>query len=110
MISVKVTYTVKDHFIDQNIKNVHSFLKDFESLKNDNFRYSIYVLENKKTFVHLSEYEDQIIQQELLNVPSFLSFQNQRDENLETAAVVELLNLIGTSKPQKHNANIIHSK
>ncbi len=98
MISVKVTYTVKDHFIDQNIKNIHIFLKDFGMLNNDYFRYSIYVLEDKKTFVHLSEYSNQVVQQELLNVPSFLSFQKQRDENLESEPIVELLNLIGASK------------
>lgn len=98
MISVKVTYTVKDHFIDQNIKNIHLFLKDFGSLNNDDFEYSIYVLGDKKTFVHLSEYNNQVVQQELLNVPTFLSFQKQRDENLESEPVIEILNLIGVSK------------
>jgi hypothetical protein len=99
MISVKVSYTVRDHFIDQNTKNIHLFLKDFESLNNDDFSYSIFVLENKKTFVHLSQYKNSTIQQELLTIPSFLSFQNQRDENLETQPVIEVLDLIGTSKP-----------
>lgn len=99
MISVKVSYTVRDYFIDQNTKNIHAFLKEFESLNNDDFSYSIFVLDNKKTFVHLSQYKNPTIQQELLNVPSFLSFQNQRDENLETKPVIEGVNLIGTTKP-----------
>jgi len=98
MISVKVTYTVKDHFVDQNIKNIHEFLKDFGSMDNDNFKYSIHVLEDRKTFMHLSQYNNQVVQQELLNVSSFLSFQKQRDENLESEPAVELLNLIGASK------------
>lgn len=71
MIAVKGTYAVNKHFVDQNIKNINLFLKDFGPLNNDNFKYSIYLMEDKKTFVHLSEYKDEIAQQELLSVPTF---------------------------------------
>jgi len=98
MIAVQVTYTVLDHFVDQNVKNINAFLEDFKSLDNEMFNYSVYALENQKTFVHLSQYNNPAIQQELLNIPSFLSFQKQRDENLESEPVIQVLDLIGSSK------------
>lgn len=94
MIRVIVTYTVKESYVLKNIENIVAFLKDFNSLNTELFKYTIYQKANKNTFMHISEYEDEIIQKELLNIPSFLSFQQQRDQNLELTPVIEMLDKI----------------
>ena len=97
MITVTVTYTVKESYISKNKENIAAFLEDFNRLDVKRFGYTIYQKENKTTFVHISEYKDDIIQKELLNVPSFLLFQQQRDQNLEIEPLIEMIKKIGSS-------------
>jgi hypothetical protein len=99
MIIVKVTYTVKQEFSSQNQENINLFLKDFQQMNNDDFQYTVYLLENGKTFVHLSHYKNEEIQKALLAVESFKSFQKQRDDNgLEKKPQIEVMKMIGSSK------------
>ncbi|UGU16313.1 hypothetical protein LS482_00240 [Sinomicrobium kalidii] len=98
MIVVKVTYTVKAAFAEKNMENIRVFMSDFKKQDTGTFRYNVYVSEDKKTFTHLSHYKDKAIQDTLLNVPSFLSFQQQRDESgLEKSPVIEVLTPVTAS-------------
>lgn len=99
MITVIVTYTVKEKYVAENLANIQSFLTSFRELNSDQFRYSVFLKDDKKTFVHISMYADAAIQQQLLNLPSFLSFQQQRDENLESQPVIQVLDTVGLSQP-----------
>lgn len=98
MIVVKVTYTVKEEYIDTNRQMIEKFLADFKKLDGSRFLYSVFQADDADTFVHLSQYKDQEIQQILLNTPSFLHFQVQRDENLVSKPRIEVLNYIGASR------------
>lgn len=99
MIVVKVTYTVKAAFAAKNAKNIQAFITDFKQQNTEEFQYNVYVGEDKKTFTHLSHYKNKDIQEVLLNVPSFLSFQQQRDESgLEKSPVIEMLDLLTASQ------------
>ncbi|MFI5453078.1 hypothetical protein ACHMWN_13065 [Pedobacter sp. UC225_61] len=98
MISVKVSYTVKPEFVAQNKQNISVFLSDFKKLVDKNFLYNVYLKEDGLTFLHISMYENQEVQQHILNVPSFLQFQKERDENgLNGAPKIEVLTSIGSS-------------
>ena len=98
MIIVKVTYTVKPDFVNKNKENIQLFMEDFQKLNANDFRYTIYSCEDGKTFVHLSHYKNEAIQKQLLEVPSFLSFQKQRDESkLELAPTIETMRLVSAS-------------
>ncbi|MEE1944186.1 hypothetical protein VRU48_03635 [Pedobacter sp. KR3-3] len=98
MISVEVSYTVKPAFLEQNKRNISLFLADFRQLTHLNFLYQVYLKDDGLTFMHLSMYENEEIQQQILHVPSFLQFQQERDEsNLDNAAQVKQLTLIGSS-------------
>jgi hypothetical protein len=97
MISVKVTYTVKQGFVATNKQNIQQFMNDFKTLGND-FRYTVFAAADGKTFIHLSQYKDEAIQKQLLETPSFKSFQQQRDESgLEMAPQIEVLTLVEAS-------------
>ncbi|HTD92484.1 MAG TPA: hypothetical protein VK644_01680 [Chitinophagaceae bacterium] len=95
MITVKVTYTVSAAFAAKNQQNILTFLEDFRDLNADDFRYTVYLGADGKTFIHISQYRTESIQKELLNVPSFKSFQKQRDESgLEAEPQIEVMKLL----------------
>lgn len=97
MISVLVTYRVKPEFAKQNQANIQQFLSDFEQLDASKFNYSVSVKEDGVSFVHFSQYADENMQQELLNVPSFKAFQEMRDASgLNDSHQVEILQLVGS--------------
>ncbi len=96
MIIVKVTYTVKSDFVIKNQENINKFIEDFKKIGSNDFRYIAYVGEDGKTFTHISMYQNEAIQKQLLAVEYFKSFQKQRNESgLEMAEKVEIMQLIG---------------
>ncbi len=97
MISVIVTYQVKPEFVEQNKKNIHAFLQDFELLDASKFKYSIFLKDDGVSFVHYSQYSDEAMQNQLLNVPSFKAYQQMRDDSgLNDSHHVEVLQSIGS--------------
>eukprot|EP00388_Colpodella_angusta_P010533 GDKJ01027396.1.p2 GENE.GDKJ01027396.1~~GDKJ01027396.1.p2 ORF type:complete len:106 (+),score=8.85 GDKJ01027396.1:487-804(+) len=98
MISIQVSYTVKPSFVAQNKANVNQFLADFKKLAGVNFLYNVYIKEDGLTFLHVSMYEDETVQAQVLNTPSFVAFQEQRDLlGLASEPIIEELNLLGSS-------------
>jgi hypothetical protein len=98
MISVKISYTVKPEFVAQNKQNISMFLADFKKLVGKKFLYTVYVKDDGLTFLHVSMYENEEVQQQILNVPSFLQFQKERDESgLNDTHKFEVLTLMGSS-------------
>lgn len=98
MTAVKVTYTVKKEYAGRNTEMIRTFLQDFSKLDSKQFLYSIFQTEDSKTFIHISQYQNKDIQDELLNTASFIHFQEQRDKNLASEPKIEILNYIGASK------------
>lgn len=98
MIVVKVTYTVEETYVNTNIEMIQNFLADFKKLDGREFLYTILQTEDGKTFVHTSQYKNKEIQQVLLNTPSFLRFQEERDKNLASEPQIEFLQFVGASK------------
>lgn len=99
MIIVKVTYTVKPDFVQKNQDNINLFMVDFKKMNINDFRYVAYLCGDGKTFVHLSHYNNEGIQKKLLQVPSFLSFQKQRDDSgLEGSPQIEVMQLVASSQ------------
>lgn len=98
MISVKVTYTVDPTFVAQNKQNISSFLADFKKLKQYNFMYNVFLMDDGLTFLHVGMYEREEDQQQVLNVPSFLKFQEERDQSgLINQPKIEEMTLVGSS-------------
>lgn len=98
MIVVKVTYSVNKAYSNTNRDLIKAFLADFKELDHTQFLYTILQSEDGNTFIHTSQYKNKEIQQTLLNTPSFLHFQAQRDKNLASEPVIEVLNYVGASK------------
>lgn len=95
MINVMVTYTVKPEFVSENKANIQKFLDDFKKLDPATFEYKVYLKEDGVTFLHSSNYINEEVQHEVLNVPSFKEFQRLRDESgLNGSHKVEILQSI----------------
>ncbi|MGO1521247.1 MAG: hypothetical protein ACTHZ1_07750 [Sphingobacterium sp.] len=98
MIIVKVSYTVQSAFVQQNQENINLFMIDFKKMKTNEFRYVSYRCEDGKTFVHLSHFLNEEIQNRVLQTPSFISFQKQRDDSdLERLPQIEFMQLVASS-------------
>ena len=76
-----VSYTVKPEYVENNKTNIKKFLEDFKQLDQSKFEYKVYLKEDGITFLHYSNYENEEMQYEVLNVPSFKEFQRLRDES-----------------------------
>ncbi|NDI97802.1 hypothetical protein GWA97_01760 [Flavobacterium sp. LaA7.5] len=99
MIVYKVTYTMPDDFISQNQENIRAFMNDFKRIDASLFQYNVYQSSNRKTFIHLSHFNDEKIQKAVLSVSSFVSFQEKRDAGgLESAPLIEVLHFMESSK------------
>lgn len=95
MINVIVSYTVKTEFVAKNKANIQKFLDDFKNLDQETFEYKVYIKEDGVTFLHYSNYINEEVQHEVLNVPSFKEFQKLRDESgLNGSHKVEILQSI----------------
>lgn len=95
MINVMVTYTVKPEFVSENKANIQKFLDDFKKLDPATFEYKVYLKEDGVTFLHSSNYINEEVQHQVLNVPSFKEFQRLRDESgLNGSHKVEVLQSI----------------
>ena len=95
MINVIVTYTVNPGFVPSTKANIQKFLEDFKKLDPSTFEYKVFVKEDGVTFVHYSNYSNEEVQHEVLNVPSFKEFQKLRDESgLNGSHKVEFLQSI----------------
>ncbi|AZB23123.1 hypothetical protein EG339_00070 [Chryseobacterium bernardetii] len=95
MINVIVSYTVKTEFVSANKANIEKFLNDFKNLDQSTFEYKVFVKEDGVTFLHYSNYANEEVQHEVLNVPSFKEFQRLRDESgLNGSHKVEFLQSI----------------
>lgn len=98
MIVVKVTYKVNDAYVSTNQERIQNFLADFKRLDHTQFIYTVFQGTDSNTFIHISQYKNKEIQETLLSTVSFIYFQEQRDKNLVTEPVIEVLNHIGCSK------------
>lgn len=98
MINVIVSYQVKPEFVEENKSNIKNFLRSFENLDHKKFNYSVFLNNDGVTFTHVSNYEDEAIQKEVLNISSFLEFQKKRDESgLNNSHKVQILEYIGST-------------
>jgi hypothetical protein len=95
---VKVNYTVDPGFVATNQENVKKFIKDIEALNNPAIRYISYLGSDGKTFTHIATFDNDEAQKQFLDLPSFKSFQQQRNASgLEAAENLEIISLVAAS-------------
>ena len=77
MKAVKVQYTVKQEYADTNKRNIRKVMADLREISHPGIKYSSFVLDDGKTFVHFGVYSDQAALDVVNNLPSFQFFRDQ---------------------------------
>jgi len=96
---VKVTYTATEAYADQNKTNIQKVMSDLQSLNISGINYNCCLCADGKTFIHTAFFESVENEKVLLELPSFVSFQQQlKASGPEVPPKQELLSLVGSSK------------
>ncbi len=75
MKAMKVQYTVREEYVETNKKNIRTVMADLRAIANPGVRYSSFILEDGKTFVHLAIYDSEESVSVTTNLESFKKFQ-----------------------------------
>ena len=96
---VRVTYTTKPEFAEQNQSNIKNVMTDLQKLNHTGINYNACIGADGKTFIHTAFFKSDEDQKLLNELPSFKYFQEQLKANgFEIPPKQELLNLVGSSK------------
>jgi hypothetical protein len=74
---VKVTYTTKAGYAEQNKANIQKVMNDLQAINNPNISYTACIGEDGKTFTHFAFFKTDEDRKVLGDLPSFKSFQEQ---------------------------------
>jgi hypothetical protein len=95
---VKVTYTTKAEFTEQNKRNIKNVMTDLQNASHQGINYNACLSADNKTFIHTAFFKTEEDQKFLNELPSFKSFQEQlKSGGLEVIPKQEQLSLVGSS-------------
>jgi len=95
----KIQYTVQPGFTEKNKQNIAKVMQELRSLNHPGVRYSAYVLDDGKTFVHFVIFKDEEATKVIPNLASFKHFQSELIAGTpEIPPVFENLALVGSSR------------
>jgi len=74
---IKVVYTTKEGYAEQNQRNIKTVMADLRKLQNKNINYNVCLGPDGKTFTHTAFFKTDEDNKVLLDLPSFKLFQEQ---------------------------------
>jgi len=96
---VKVVYTAKADYTEQNKANIRTVMQDLRQLNNPNINYHVCLGPDEKTFTHIAFFKAEEDEKMLLTLPSFISFQAQlKASGPEVPPKQEHPSFVGSSK------------
>jgi hypothetical protein len=96
---VKVTYTAKAEFAEQNQNNIKKVMADLQKANHPDINYTCCLSSDGRTFIHTAFFESDEGEKLLFALPSFKFFQEQlKGSSPEVPPKQELLTLVGSSK------------
>ena len=95
---VKVTYTTKAEYSEQNQQNIKQVMTDLQGLNHPGISYNTCMQADGKTFIHTAFFKSEDDQKVLFDLASFKHFQEQLKASMpEVPPKQELLTLVGSS-------------
>jgi hypothetical protein len=76
-----IRYTVKAEYAAQNHENIRRVMAELQALHQPDIRYSVFVEDDRKTFVHLSLFANEEAKKVLETLETFQSFQIALNES-----------------------------
>jgi L-rhamnose mutarotase len=80
-----IQYTVKEDYVETNKANIKAVMAELRSLGDKGIKYSVFIKEDGKSFVHFVVFRDEEASNVIPNLESFKKFREQ----LQTGAVVK---------------------
>jgi len=97
---VKVTYTTKAEYAEQNQNNIKNVMADLQKLNHTGINYNACIASDGKSFIHTAFFKASEDEKVLLELPAFKTFQEQlKASGLESPPKQELLTLVGSCAP-----------
>ncbi|MEO6548641.1 MAG: hypothetical protein ABIN94_11600 [Ferruginibacter sp.] len=98
MKATKVEYTVKSEFAKQNSENISRVMSDLKQLNNADLKYSSFILDDEKSFVHFVMSNTEEAGKMLSNLDSFKKFQTDlKASSPEVLPIVKHIALVDSS-------------
>ena len=98
MKAVKVQYTVKEDYVATNKGNIEKVMHDLRAMNNPDLKYSSFLQDDGRTFVHLAFYPDEKTAEMVSNLESFVNFRKQLKESQpEVPPKAENLSLVASA-------------
>jgi len=95
---VKVTYTTKAEYAEQNQSNIKKVMADLQAINNPGINYNACLSADGRSFTHTAFFNSDEDEKVLMELPAFIEFQQQlRSGGLEAPPKQELLTLVGSS-------------
>lgn len=95
---VRVIYTTKPEFSEQNQENIRKVMSDLQSFNHHGINYNSCMSPDGKTFTHLAFFKSDEEQKILNDLPAFKHFQEElKAAGFEAPPKQELLTLVGSS-------------
>ena len=95
---VRVQYTAKESYVEKNRENITRVMDELRNLNNPGIKYSVYLMNDGRSFMHLAIFENDEGQKTLNSLESFKQFGAELKANgLDTPPVAENPALVGSS-------------
>jgi hypothetical protein len=95
---IRVTYTTRPAFVEQNMANIKKVMNDLRQLDKSGLLYFSCLGPDGKTFIHTAFFKTDADNERLTKLPSFLHFQQElKAAGYEAPPKQELLTLVASS-------------
>ena len=93
----RVQYTAKEDFVETNKQNINAVMEELRALNNPNVKYSTYLLEDGRTFMHFAVGTDEEAVKVIGQLESFKQFRAELAEGAEAKPQAQNAELVGSS-------------
>jgi len=101
---VKVTYTAKTEYVEQNQSNIKQVMHDLQQFNYPGINYHVCLSSDGQTFIHTAFFKSPDEEKLLFALPAFIHFQEQlKREGIEVPPKQELLTFVGSSNNMFHS-------
>lgn len=77
MKAFRVQYTVKDSYVATNKENIQKVMSELKAMNNPGIKYSAYLMDDGKTFLHFVMYRDEESNRIVNELPAFKKFREE---------------------------------
>ena len=96
---VRVQYTTRPEYVATNQANITAITNELRTINHPGIKYSCYLLEDGKSFMHLDHFENEEAHGFLTNLQSFKKFAEElHASQLEVEPKLEILELVASAQ------------